>query len=318
MPPVDPQIVEKLKKLIEHQNSAAAIGSQKEAEAFASKVQELLSKYKLSMSDVEARVEEEAGVGKSSVPLVGKKGERNALLDKPGIYPWLWTLASTIANCNDCMALVSPTYKYVPYNEAQKRLTRLQKELAQTKQLVNKLGFGGHAIKELEDEIALLRDRSVEVTGYNTYVFVGVETDRLAVVELYKYFYVLCWEMAIQESDRHREEFRSQVERHGEGNVSKITHEFRHSFCQGFANAVSSRLREQREAMLAKAAQASNTCSALMVVDRRALMVKDWMKTNAGDGHVGAYKAGDINTTAYAAGVAMGQQVNLNGRAIGQ
>lgn len=46
-------IIEKLRKLIAMEQSARSIGSLAEAEAFASKVQELLSKHKLEMSEIE-------------------------------------------------------------------------------------------------------------------------------------------------------------------------------------------------------------------------------------------------------------------------
>lgn len=53
-------IIEKLRKLIAMEQSARSIGSLTEAEAFASKVQELLSKYKLEMSEVELDEQEES------------------------------------------------------------------------------------------------------------------------------------------------------------------------------------------------------------------------------------------------------------------
>lgn len=46
------KILEKIRKLHEHAESAAEIGSEAEAQAFAAKVQELLTEYKLSMKDV--------------------------------------------------------------------------------------------------------------------------------------------------------------------------------------------------------------------------------------------------------------------------
>lgn len=53
-------IIEKLRKLIAMEQSARSIGSLAEAEAFASKVQELLSKHKLEMSEVELDEQEES------------------------------------------------------------------------------------------------------------------------------------------------------------------------------------------------------------------------------------------------------------------
>lgn len=45
-------IIEKIKKLILHQKSAEEIGSLKEAEAFASKVQKLLNQYNISLEEI--------------------------------------------------------------------------------------------------------------------------------------------------------------------------------------------------------------------------------------------------------------------------
>lgn len=46
-------ILERIKKLMAHEQSARTIGSIKEAEAFAAKVQAMMDEYKLGMSDVE-------------------------------------------------------------------------------------------------------------------------------------------------------------------------------------------------------------------------------------------------------------------------
>jgi len=45
-------IIEKIKKLIKHQQSAEKIGSLNEANAFASKIQKMLNEYNLSMKDI--------------------------------------------------------------------------------------------------------------------------------------------------------------------------------------------------------------------------------------------------------------------------
>lgn len=51
-------IIEKLRKLIAHEQSARSIGNMNEAEAFAGKIQELLTSHKLSMSEVEFETRE--------------------------------------------------------------------------------------------------------------------------------------------------------------------------------------------------------------------------------------------------------------------
>ena len=52
-------IIEKLKKLIAHEQSARNIGSLAEAEAFAARIQDLLTAHKLSMSEVDFTAREE-------------------------------------------------------------------------------------------------------------------------------------------------------------------------------------------------------------------------------------------------------------------
>lgn len=47
------RVLDKLKKMYRHAKSAEAIGSEAEAQAFAAKVQELLSRHKIDMSEVE-------------------------------------------------------------------------------------------------------------------------------------------------------------------------------------------------------------------------------------------------------------------------
>jgi sugar phosphate isomerase/epimerase len=47
------KIIEKLKKLIRHEQSARTIGNLGEAENFAARIQELLDAYNLSLSDID-------------------------------------------------------------------------------------------------------------------------------------------------------------------------------------------------------------------------------------------------------------------------
>ena len=47
------KILEKIKKLIRHKESAEKIGSISEAEAFAVKIQKLLNEYNISLSDID-------------------------------------------------------------------------------------------------------------------------------------------------------------------------------------------------------------------------------------------------------------------------
>jgi hypothetical protein len=52
------KMIDKLKKLLAHEQSARSIGNMAEAEAFAAKIQELLFAHKLTMSDIEIADEE--------------------------------------------------------------------------------------------------------------------------------------------------------------------------------------------------------------------------------------------------------------------
>lgn len=59
-------IVEKLRKLIAHEQSSRSIGNVEEAQAFAVRIQQMLAEHKLTMSDVEsAAIDEADPVGES-------------------------------------------------------------------------------------------------------------------------------------------------------------------------------------------------------------------------------------------------------------
>jgi hypothetical protein len=268
------------------------------------------------MTDVQAKVEEAPGVGQSNVA-PGDCG-KGRIQDKKAIIRWLWTLASTIAKCNDCAAMISPTYVHVPYAEAEVRIRRLERELLSVKRLVAHFGQGEYEIHHIEEEIRLLH-KGLAVGGANTYTFVGVESDRQVVVDLYRYMAALCWELAEKEGRAQREDIRKEIINNlgkcEPGNLSAKVHEFRHAFCQGFSDAVCKRFEEQREAMLVAARAAQNTCNALMVVDRRALMVKGWMDEKTHPMYGGSYSRGS-NQEAYALGAAVGSQVGLSGKVL--
>jgi len=96
-------IMDKLKKLISHQESAAAIGSMQEAEAFAEKISELLLRHKLEMSDVEFyEFEVKEPIDKEKIDLgeLGIKRTHRRI-------PWQEFLAGYVARANFCRTLVS-------------------------------------------------------------------------------------------------------------------------------------------------------------------------------------------------------------------
>lgn len=99
--PVD-RILEKLRKLRAHQESAAKIGNEAEAQAFADRVSELLLKHRLTLSDVELAQEEvENPVGQSEWVAPDAWGDR--LWSQP--VTWSENLAGVIAEANCCKIL---------------------------------------------------------------------------------------------------------------------------------------------------------------------------------------------------------------------
>jgi hypothetical protein len=91
------QTITKLKKLIAHEQSARAIGSVAEAEAFAERIHEWLIRHKLSMQEVELASKEDQEV--DGTELGGTKRE-----------VWLECLAGNIAESYFCQA-IARTYR---------------------------------------------------------------------------------------------------------------------------------------------------------------------------------------------------------------
>jgi hypothetical protein len=97
------KILDTLAKLIKHQESAAAIGNIEEAAAFGDKVQELLTKHKLEMSDVQFKEQAAAEPIKDeyiSPQTLGIKREPKRIL-------WQEMLATAVAHSNDCQLLIT-------------------------------------------------------------------------------------------------------------------------------------------------------------------------------------------------------------------
>lgn len=91
-------ILDKLRKLIAMEKSARSIGSLAEAEAFASKVQELLSKHKLEMSEVELNEQEESDPIDWEHVATDDAGFRTL---RSGVL-WQIQIADGIAKANGC------------------------------------------------------------------------------------------------------------------------------------------------------------------------------------------------------------------------
>lgn len=96
------QVIDLLQKLIAHEKSARSIGNLAEAEAFAAKAQELLTKHKLEMSDVEFAEQEVnepiADAFFSAAELLNMKHKRTS-------DNWISLLISGIARANFCKVL---------------------------------------------------------------------------------------------------------------------------------------------------------------------------------------------------------------------
>lgn len=96
--------IDKLRKLIEHEKSARTIGNQAEAEAFAAKIQELLLKHKLEMSDVEyAATEAQEPVLNEFIPFEDLTG----IASRYRTQGWVSVLAMAVAEANFCSCVKS-------------------------------------------------------------------------------------------------------------------------------------------------------------------------------------------------------------------
>lgn len=96
--PINPMI-EKLRKLIAHEQSARSIGNIQEAEAFASRIQDLLTAHKLSMSEVEFQAREDGEPIDWELVDSAEVAGRNK---RVRVY-WRIKIAKAIAKVNSCV-----------------------------------------------------------------------------------------------------------------------------------------------------------------------------------------------------------------------
>lgn len=96
-------IINKLVKLLKHQESARAIGSIAEAEAFAGRIQELLTKHKLEMSDIQFVEQEQA----EPIEQQHVTPEDLGIARERRRIEWQEDLATAVAYSNDCQTLIS-------------------------------------------------------------------------------------------------------------------------------------------------------------------------------------------------------------------
>lgn len=104
------QIIELLKKVIAQEKSEREIGNLAAAETFAAKVQELLTKHKLNMTDVEFAAEE------ANEPILAECVSSDDLLclnAKTKNDRWHSILISTIADANFCQVICGKSNRFV-------------------------------------------------------------------------------------------------------------------------------------------------------------------------------------------------------------
>lgn len=96
------KVLDKLKKIQAHAESAAAIGNEAEAQAFASMLQRLLLTHKLEMTDLEFEVMEKIE------PIIRKGIDYQDVAEKKSRVAWRENLASMLARAQFCRILVTP------------------------------------------------------------------------------------------------------------------------------------------------------------------------------------------------------------------
>lgn len=98
------KIIDRIKKLNAHAESAQAIGSEAEAQSFADAVQKMLMKYKLTMSDVLfATIDKDDPIGEQFV-----SATKHGLQERRTRMGWIERLAGAVARAHYCRILVHP------------------------------------------------------------------------------------------------------------------------------------------------------------------------------------------------------------------
>ena len=225
-------MIEKLRKLIAHERSARSVGNLHEAEAFAAKVQDLLTAHKLSMSEVDFETRQSS----EWIDWERVSGDEiNVGSKKTRVY-WRTQLAHAIAKINGCETVL--------------------------------------------DNID------------TSFFFVGMTSDRQMCKILYIYLVELGEELCQKASDQDRDEQHKMFislsvlppELRREWSETQWTRqmfnkwmsEYRLSWKNGFAAAVSKRLIRRYEETLA--AQADTSANAIVHIKRDALAVQQALK----------------------------------------
>lgn len=228
------KIIDKLRKLMKHEESARTIGNLNEAENFASKVQDLLMKYKLSVTDIQ--IEEEAVVDDLTVEIITPGSLKNRAVR------WHSVLLTGICRANNC-------------------------------------------------------DCSSE-TGSNRLTIYGYETDIALCFTLFKYFVGLGEQLSMVDYIKVSPDERP--------------NHWRDSWLNGYAKALRVRFMNAHYDAIRTAKQAESTSTALMRLDNKDAMVKEFVK------HFGLTKVRSKTTinAAYQRGHETGSSVALTDKKI--
>lgn len=136
-------VIEKLRKMIAHEQSARSIGNQAEAEAFAAKIQEMLDAHKLSMSEVDIREREEnEPVNEDVIDWANITGKRKVVKSY-----WHLAISKAVAEANDCARVGQQGANYLFYFVGRTSDREIAKIL-----YVYFIGLGEHLCEKSEKE----------------------------------------------------------------------------------------------------------------------------------------------------------------------
>lgn len=265
-------VIEKVRKLL----ALATSTNVHEAANAAAAAERLMAEHKLAAADVEARTGEAHDEDIETAEVV-EDGRR--------LISWRDQLVGVLASVNGCQ-------RFSSWKNVEHRAPRCPT----TTMLGDRCAFvnghdGGCSPRAGRGTTRLLLDDVVFVTSVRCFKVVGRASDAQAVAYLFRYL---------------ANEINRLCERDGKGAGKAFANSFRH----GAVATISARLNEEkkaREAAFRSTAKAGDKRSgvALMVVDRDALAVKDYMKENFPKLHTyrigGASDAGGYNAGKQAA-----------------
>ena len=265
-------MIEKLRKLIAHERSARSIGNMQEAEAFASRVQDLLTAHKLSMSEVDFQ-EREEGEPIDWERVDGRDIEGSSM--KTRTY-WRVTIANAIAGVNSCM-------------------------------IVNASGSRGTSFFF----VGRTSDRQLAKILYVYLVELGEELCLKAAKENkpeQRDVFTARWRNTVKENFGEDSVFMPEPT-WAEKGFRKWMKDYRESWKTGFGDAIAKRLKERYEETLK--AQAQVSLNAIVHIKRDALAVREYLKGKTKKGR-GILTGNNANQEGYAAGQSTGNAVNLS------